>query len=80
MAATETFRSTKYDPTKINGRYVQMTRDGKFYWIETQTIGTNRFDVRGGFVDDADLPDNISDAAEARRLTGVWPFYVDWAR
>lgn len=80
MAITETFRSVLYDPAKLDGRFVQLTRDGQFYWIECLTVGKAgiRVDARGGFGEREDFPESVALAAEERRHAGVWPFYVEW--
>ena len=78
MAITETFRSDRYDPTRLNGRFVQLTQHGQFYWIETQLIGKRMADTRAGFGEREDFPESIALAAEERRHAGVWPFYVEW--
>lgn len=78
MAITETFRSDRYDPTRLNGRFVQLTQDGQFYWIESQTVNKRRYDTRAGFGEREDFPESIALAAEQRRHAGIWPFYVEW--
>ena len=80
MAITETFRSLKYDPAKLDGRYVQLTQDGQFYWIETQTNRKRRVDTRAGFGEREDFPESVVLAAEQRRHADVWPYYVEWPR
>ena len=80
MAITETFRSLKYDPAKLDGRYVQLTREGRFYWIECQTVHKRRVDTRAGFGERADFPESVALAAEQRRHAGVWLYYVEWPR
>ena len=77
---TETFRSLKYDPAKLDGRFVQLDRSGQFYWIECQTVNRRRYDTRAGFGEREDFPESVALAAEQRRHAGVWPYYVEWLR
>lgn len=80
MAIEETFRSEKYDPAKVDGRFVQQDFEGGWKWIETQIIGKWRYDVRKGTCAPSDLPEDIMNAALDLRIARTWPPYVEWPR
>jgi len=78
MAVEETWRSDKYDPYQLDGRYVRRTQDGAWEWIECQTIGKWRYDVRKGTLKPSDLPVHIMDAALDRCIARTWPTWTEW--
>lgn len=79
MAIVETFRSSRYDPAKVDGRYVRCGGAGHGWtWIECQVIGSGRWDVRKGTLMPSDLPEAIMNRALDTRIAGVWPFWVEW--
>lgn len=80
MTVTVTRQSDRYNSAEVDGRYVKQSKDGQFYWIETQRLGKWRYDTREGSCDVSDLPPSVADAATRRASGDVWPFYVEWPR
>lgn len=65
-------------PSMVAKRYVCAYRCeiNEMRWRE---IGCNqRFDLRHGICGQEDLPSDILQAALNRRISGPWPFYVEW--
>lgn len=67
-----------YEPGLVRSRYVRapLVGGGRYAWCE---VGDDRrYDLRQGRCDAFDLPDDVRQAADVQRASGVWPYYVEW--
>jgi hypothetical protein len=84
MALKEKWRSKHYDVLAVEARFVRTVATwgalGAYEFCETAHIpaakGWRRFDIRQGFCDAEDLPDDVRAKADA--LAGMAWRYVDW--